>query len=819
MSAILDCFDAWWRRVRRWFTALWIARASLISVLAGFGLFGLAGAVHDILRGLAQDLAEDGRYEGPDVYRLAAFFLGAFLWAAAVHYWARILLWLDLGLLPDDPVERDRYRDAFKRVPRWLGKAALLAVAIGVIAAWRSSGLRAAQPTEHIGFVVLLVGLGVELLLFHYYCVRRIDGLRWADDLVKAAGANLAAAGAKLAAAMNLMKKDASPHPSPKKAASQQWQIFDWLEINQWRSPAGLEDVQPLYVRSAAGNRNRIVQTVPLSGVPEKDRKKSRNRLIVTLAFLLVVGLGVMIWAMVDALLLGRFASQSGILFLILTTWLPFFSVLVFLDHWRRFPILVPLALVALAAQILPGDVHALRLLPPERATGSNRPTLETALAAWTQANPAANATPVPLVIVATAGGGSRAAYWTATVLGAIQDFEPNFRNRLFAVSAVSGGALGAATFAALLRHEDNPGGALFCRDSYELEVPRTPINKEGRFQRCGHAVTSGDFLGPPFAALGYQDAIYWALPIPLAADRAAVIEQAWERAWRRTAERDLDDRDGLLAKPFASFGPSAAGAWQPALLFNGTSVGTGKRIVASHLDFAIPAGNPPRLALDAFDLFALHADAAQRMALSTAVTVAARFPYVLPAGTLRDGTACPANGEVCDRVVDGGYFENFGAATAEDLLLAMQATLGVDKAPWARAGGPRIQPIIVQISSDPELDAEDPSPKTPATSDARWWAEIVAPPESLYNTQSARGVLAMQALKRRARQLDIPFIHFSLHEDGDKGKTMPLSWALSRGAQYAIRRRLCSKHNSAEMAKLADAMDSAKLRTPIKCT
>jgi hypothetical protein len=34
-----------------------------------------------------------------------------------------------------------------------------------------------------------------------------------------------------------------------------------------------------------------------------------------------------------------------------------------------------------------------------------------------------------PLVIVATAGGGIRAAYWTATVLGRLQDANPEFRN------------------------------------------------------------------------------------------------------------------------------------------------------------------------------------------------------------------------------------------------------------------------------------------------------------------------------------------------------------------------------------------------------
>src|SRR5439155_25053767 len=49
-----------------------------------------------------------------------------------------------------------------------------------------------------------------------------------------------------------------------------------------------------------------------------------------------------------------------------------------------------------------------------------------------------------PVVIVAAEGGGIRAAYWTATLLAAIQEREPSFGRHGYAISCVSGGSVGA---------------------------------------------------------------------------------------------------------------------------------------------------------------------------------------------------------------------------------------------------------------------------------------------------------------------------------------------------------------------------------------
>ena len=72
----------------------------------------------------------------------------------------------------------------------------------------------------------------------------------------------------------------------------------------------------------------------------------------------------------------------------------------------------------------------------------------------------------------------------------------------------------------------------------------------------------------------------------------------------------------------------------------------------------------------------------------STAAHNSARFSYISPAGDLGN-----RNGSV----IDGGYFENYGALSALEIARAAQAALKDEK--------PRVKLVILMISSDPDLD------------------------------------------------------------------------------------------------------------------
>ena len=72
------------------------------------------------------------------------------------------------------------------------------------------------------------------------------------------------------------------------------------------------------------------------------------------------------------------------------------------------------------------------------------------------------------MFLVTAKGGGIRAAYWTAALLTALQDANPEFADHVFAVSGVSGGSVGAGVFAGLLAQS---------RRGFSSRSPRRPSN------------------------------------------------------------------------------------------------------------------------------------------------------------------------------------------------------------------------------------------------------------------------------------------------------------------------------------------------------
>lgn len=297
---------------------------------------------------------------------------------------------------------------------------------------------------------------------------------------------------------------------------------------------------------------------------------------------------------------------------------------------------------------------------PDQRLTvaAAARVWYEQAKAAYGKAHPEK---PVPMLIVATAGGGIRAAYWTATVLEKLaRDFEKEggVRPYLFAISGVSGGSVGATAFdAALAQRDENQCAA---GDA-----------------TCPLATTflTADFLAPALASLVFVDAPSSFLPDLGQGDRGTTLERSFENA-----------SGGLLTRPFLSLfpyktGPAAKGRapWRPILLLNATHEETGKRIITGHV---LIERNVFIDSLDALHLLGKDVRA------STAAHNSARFTYISPAGDLGDKRGS---------VIDGGYFENYGALSALELARAARWELRNEK--------PGVKLVILMISSDPGLE------------------------------------------------------------------------------------------------------------------
>ena len=102
-----------------------------------------------------------------------------------------------------------------------------------------------------------------------------------------------------------------------------------------------------------------------------------------------------------------------------------------------------------------------------------------------------------------------------------------------------------------------------------------------------------------------------------------------------------------------------------PALFLNGAHQESGKRIITSNVDLYPDTDNDGMKFSSAIDFFQWFPC---NIRVSTATLNTARFSFVSPAGTIY----CKKGGEKSKgHILDGGYFENYGATTALEILEA----------------------------------------------------------------------------------------------------------------------------------------------------
>jgi hypothetical protein len=443
----------------------------------------------------------------------------------------------------------------------------------------------------------------------------------------------------------------------------------------------------------------------------------------------------------------------------VLGTWVPALSFLTWLSYPARMPI-VTIIVFLIACYQVGNEGHSIRTIAADRDLSAAQEPIEIdrAIELWRAANFCSDKCPRPIIVVA-AGGASRAAYMTASVLGLFMDFScdpagqpslengngkkrvvpcetagtPLFANRLFAISGVSGGSLGAAVFSAVLRAHQNAGSP-----------PRAPcrVERPARFwfrgpppkgwRDCMQIILSEDFLTPAILGLAFRDM----LPFLGLSDRAALLEDAWINAVNKfvleKSESNGRSSEQGLAGDFTSYAPENK-IWRPLLILNGTSVATGRRILTSHLAFH---SRNKLLFSDAYDFREMLAEATtnstpRSVSLATAVTNSARFPIISPPGViLKDDRS------TLDRIVDGGYFENYGITTAQEVAKALKER--------------GENPLVLLITNEPlstadakRLSDASISPPMPKKQDSQWFSWLSSPLLALYQTRSSRGDLA----------------------------------------------------------------------------
>ncbi|HVE70150.1 MAG TPA: hypothetical protein VNI54_02190 [Thermoanaerobaculia bacterium] len=469
------------------------------------------------------------------------------------------------------------------------------------------------------------------------------------------------------------------------------------------------------------------------------------TRIVLGVSFLLEVAL--FLWALANPVswwVLG----VAAVLVLTIAVWIPLGSYLVAIGERYRVPILTFIVLWGVAisrCQFV--DNHEVRTL----GKVAQRKSLDEAFKDWHgRVSPRSAGREIPVIIVATEGGGIRAAYWTAAVMASLHDTVPGFSEHCFAISGVSGGSVGAAVYEALLVRRAEKSGVT------------TPMHSEAR------KVLEFDALSGTLAAMSQPDLLQRFVPLGFP-DRAKALETGWEYGWRKAFDNENGGGD-IMARPFVE--TMQKHPQLPLLLMNGALVESGDRIVTSNV--VLHRNLHFRNAFDS--LSRIQRD----VRMSTGALLSARFPYVTPVGTLQ----APGSGESRGRIADGGYYEVSGAATAEDLANFI----------WAkRAQGYNVRPFVILIDYRDVIDRkpEDARPFCPAPGECgpRWPSrltyfatEVLSPVWALANARGARGEEAVGDLLQRMG--DVQVAEFRLLP---RYVPLPLGWVLSQRAQDSI--------------------------------
>ncbi len=357
-------------------------------------------------------------------------------------------------------------------------------------------------------------------------------------------------------------------------------------------------------------------------------------------------------------------------------------------------PIIPLLALTVLLIAIFDfNDNHVM----PVRASASaiEKPTTREAFRRWYQSRADRQiyeraGKPYPVFLVTAAGGGLYAADFAATGLARLQDGCAAFAQHVFAISGVSGGALGAAMFASLvadvLQVKSDAALGLDPCGMRATKRPSDPTSIEARVS----ALVQQDYLSPMVAAGLFPDFLQRFLPFPIAQlDRSRAFEVTLDHVWKRTHATCTGGHCAPFSRPFLE--TWRADGTAPALVLNTTNVDIGYRTVIS--PFAIARDVPGEYsAIEDFHETLINRDGTARrgidVTLGAAVGLSARFPWVMPAATIRS-----TDGERSLRVIDGGIFENSGVDTLGDMLIDLKP---LEVAPDKRTAALRDEPYVV---------------------------------------------------------------------------------------------------------------------------
>lgn len=282
----------------------------------------------------------------------------------------------------------------------------------------------------------------------------------------------------------------------------------------------------------------------------------------------------------------------------------------------------------------------------------------------------------VPIIFVATEGGGIRALFWTALVLQKLEAKFPGLHNNIYGISGVSGGGVGATFYISYLHDQ--------------LKQRRHLDPDDPSFIDAVHS----DFLSDLLASFLFQDNLQNVLPIAIRSfDRSRQLEDAWSHSFSFHTNSDT------FEKGFTNLYSNTA-LRVPRLFINGTLAESGQKTIVSYPLLRLhpdSAQNKPYVLQDEIDVLeSIGTD----IPVKTAASLCSRFPYLTSGGFIEK-----PGGQGIGHVVDGGYRENTGLETVWQLLLRLRPIMQREQRQDSTSGRKKkvqFQPVVLFIKNSP---------------------------------------------------------------------------------------------------------------------
>jgi hypothetical protein len=349
-----------------------------------------------------------------------------------------------------------------------------------------------------------------------------------------------------------------------------------------------------------------------------------------------------------------------------------------------------------------------------------------------------------PVVFICAEGGALRTGAYTSLFLASLsakleKEHDVDFKKSVFAMSGVSGGAVGLGLYNALMFESKDD---ISSEESVEMS--------KSFFQR--------DSLSPIIGKMLFGDFLNLFLPWHVNLfDRSIALEKTWEKSYQSLVG---EKQENIFLRSFVA---KKAKPDQPLFIINTTEVETGVQCWISNL---IPDSLLFKSQRD------LLAQKVNNLNYSTAINFSTRFPLFSPAAKIGGTNQKPRL-----HYLDGGYVENTGSASMLEILELLK-----NKSPYFN----QITPIVITLLFSEE-DKTSP--------DINFGNELLEVLNAVTSTRSGNSKISRFKVKQFLNEngsgfaIDAPLTAAE--------KNAPMNWVLSAQSMNNINRDVQDKLNN----------------------